>query len=925
MAATKTTNTWLEPTQAFIEQQQQKRAAGAFKPIQNPDNAAGGTISASVTPITSTVSNPTPVTEPAPVVTPQPAPVQTPVSSPVVAPTQNLEPTQEFIDKQQQKRDAGAFGMTPKEKEQWFRYITPTPVVKPVETIAPASTPAQKVEPVKAEITPKVNFNTSQGRETEISTNLANITTQDPGLLKDRTRFNNAFWYNTADEWKKAILDSFFAGKQPIIDRNAIFNQLKTGQVVDPEALKTIEGQIGKYKFDTLNKFLWMTSDQLFTEMKNGNLPTEIRNELNNSPVYQEAKAKEQAYLENKNINGNASAIYNGFTGKSTETTDPLANINQNFVSMLTAAGIDLPSYRDFLKKSDPELEKTVSTMNAQNKLLKEKIDTRDAMVKTILTDHPRLSKWAAIALAATMNESLNEEIKSMSYAIDTMAADIKYKTDIASKDWEAQQSIAKEKRWYVMDFMKENYKAQLGLKTKQAEFEQLIEQKARVANDPVLATQDIIDTYKKMGVMAGRSDNEIIQSVKNDIAGGMTLWQSLTNLNKAFQSKDTYKAAIAKATYIPWSADNNKPFVVGAGSSVYDPSTKSWITAPTSTNVTPGTAPTGQITTQTFSSSTQPTVKVSLDSSAMNWLSSAIEQLKSQWIETVIGSNYRTWEEQKKLHDAYLAGTGWIAAAPGTSKHELWLGIDIYSDSKLSAPTQAQIATMEANWWKHMAIPGDMGHFEYVGTPNTTFKPENKPLYDKYGSGKFTAADWKAVGNADQFKKEAKNYVIETARNELPTLDTYKNDLQYLKDNAQYRNPAEAVFNPSEYQKYIDYATKLAAVKARTSLQNLIDLKSNGATFWSLSNQELNFITDASETGNLTVWGDEDTYKKELDKIMNKVDKGINTIRNGNIFWNKSPVTPISDINNKTTQSTSTTWVGSTVNYGWKSYTLTQ
>lgn len=97
-------------------------------------------------------------------------------------------------------------------------------------------------------------------------------------------------------------------------------------------------------------------------------------------------------------------------------------------------------------------------------------------------------------------------------------------------------------------------YQADLGLKTKQAEFEQQIAQKAQIAKDPVLATQDIIDTYKKMGVMAGRSDAEIIQSVKNDIANGMTLGQSLTNLNKAFQSKDVYKAVIAKATNIPGS-----------------------------------------------------------------------------------------------------------------------------------------------------------------------------------------------------------------------------------------------------------------------------------------------------------------------------------------------------------------------------------
>lgn len=70
--------------------------------------------------------------------------------------------------------------------------------------------------------------------------------------------------------------------------------------------------------------------------------------------------------------------------------------------------------------------------------------------------------------------------------------------------------------------------------------------QKAQIANDPVMATQDVLDTYAKLGILPERSNAEIIQSVQNDIASGMTLGQSLTNLNKAFQSKPQYQASIA-------------------------------------------------------------------------------------------------------------------------------------------------------------------------------------------------------------------------------------------------------------------------------------------------------------------------------------------------------------------------------------------
>jgi len=97
----------------------------------------------------------------------------------------------------------------------------------------------------------------------------------------------------------------------------------------------------------------------------------------------------------------------------------------------------EITSFTDFMNKSNPELKTKVQDYNAKNQQLREKIDARDAMYKTVIKDHPGISKGAAMALAASYNESLNEEIKSMSYELDTMGADIKYGTDIARADYE--------------------------------------------------------------------------------------------------------------------------------------------------------------------------------------------------------------------------------------------------------------------------------------------------------------------------------------------------------------------------------------------------------------------------------------------------------------------------------------------------------
>jgi len=85
--------------------------------------------------------------------------------------------------------------------------------------VAPAPKVAPK--PVAKATEPVINYNSSVGREGEISTNLTNITTQDPNLTKDRGLFDQAFGYSTADSGKKAILDSFFQSKtvdQPRMD-----------------------------------------------------------------------------------------------------------------------------------------------------------------------------------------------------------------------------------------------------------------------------------------------------------------------------------------------------------------------------------------------------------------------------------------------------------------------------------------------------------------------------------------------------------------------------------------------------------------------------------------------------------------------------------------------------------------------------------
>jgi hypothetical protein len=87
--------------------------------------------------------------------------------------------------------------------------IAPTAEVKPVATVTPKA-------PVKTE--PVIDYNVSTGRESAIQKNVTDITTANPALLKDRTAYNQAFGYDTADQGKKAMLDaSFQSANTPVL------------------------------------------------------------------------------------------------------------------------------------------------------------------------------------------------------------------------------------------------------------------------------------------------------------------------------------------------------------------------------------------------------------------------------------------------------------------------------------------------------------------------------------------------------------------------------------------------------------------------------------------------------------------------------------------------------------------------------------
>ncbi len=73
--------------------------------------------------------------------------------------------------------------------------------------------------------------------------------------------------------------------------------------------------------------------------------------------------------------------------------------------------------------------------------------------------------------------------------------------------------------------------------------------------------------------------------------------------------------------------------------------------------------------------------------------------------------SAYRTYEQQAALYDQYLAGTGAPANPPGSSTHELGIGVDVATPEMRDVIDQ-----IGAQFGWVATIPGEWWHVEYAG-----------------------------------------------------------------------------------------------------------------------------------------------------------------------------------------------------------------
>lgn len=177
----------------------------------------------------------------------------------------------------------------------------------------------------------------------------------------------------------------------------------------------------------------------------------------------------------------------------------------------------------------------------------------------------------------------------------------------------------------------------------------------------------------------------------------------------------------------------------------------------------------------------------------------------------------------------------------------------------------------------------------------NVDYNPDLEAYYnrfnDKSGKSKLTSADYKFISgygiDQRQFAKQALAYKQAKDQEITPFAQELIGQLQKLKemDTWDFKN---VWLGGLPWTKGAYYKSLYDRVLSSTALQNLINLKDQGATFGALSDNELKFITDASTNLNLRLsYGD---FMNVVDDMIRKLNKGITTAwGNGGIDMNLS------------------------------------
>ncbi len=181
-----------------------------------------------------------------------------------------------------------------------------------------------------------------------------------------------------------------------------------------------------------------------------------------------------------------------------------------------------------------------------------------------------------------------------------------------------------------------------------------------------------------------------------------------------------------------------------------------------------------------------------------------------------------------------------------------------------------------------------DWGFYNPDSIPKAAwYESQDVPLYKKFLEWKLTSTDQKGIKDFETFKVQAEIYQDELTEQWTPQIEKVIELAKNLRDNAPWRKGriiAWTAWGQFLSADYADYKAEFEAFISNQALANLVQLKQNGATFGALSDKELQFIQ--SSATNLRDNQSDEAFKKELDRIIETLQKGLSEEKIAELNW---------------------------------------
>ena len=383
-----------------------------------------------------------------------------------------------------------------------------------------------------------------QKRQEEMQNNMRRMQAETPNFITDRKMFEKMTGYDGKNDQERKVVDDYWNNASVTKNKNSshYYDEIKNGVATPDYERGRPEYAQAQATYSRIAKYKQMNSGQLANLFKNGELTS---GDLALLSKENPSLAMDVAFTNSLN---NA--------GKVNFEADQLAMSNDILTKWHTDLNNDeRKSLLANALSEDTNISNAMNdTKNKANKLAelqKSVLEVSDSVDKEL--EGKNVSRAYAEALKAKRSGEIHTAIASaqidysnaMNYQrdlIENKKYDIDYQRQLENRKFQVGQAIFMGRENQRISQENALYDTKLGLQKNQWEYEQKLRQEQEIRNNPTLATQQMIDQYRKMGVNAQRSDAEIIADVQQKVANGRSLGEVLSELNQAFQGKQEYK-----------------------------------------------------------------------------------------------------------------------------------------------------------------------------------------------------------------------------------------------------------------------------------------------------------------------------------------------------------------------------------------------